>query len=336
MQAHIIGLLFFFVSVSFALTADAQNPFDLQHRLQQDVVEELNQLKDTSGVQEIIPREDGVGEDEAIIQKEDTYPINESELPREIFEGEKLSGEHEQPVEEIHERPDVETEVFKPPSISVDPSEKSDNNFLLFIFLLVSIIIALVVAVDRSIMDRIYRSLINHNFLNYFLREQKGSTSLQLLFLFIVFLVNMGLFVLFLAREALNWPVDIKLWQTTGLVTLIYLGRYIFTGYLSLFVGARKELRQFYFTIYIFNIFLGLVLFPLNAFIAFAPDILASSAMYLALAMVIMLYFLRQLRGLFIGSKYLITNQFHFFIYLCTVEIAPLVLLGKFFISISI
>ena len=205
MEVRIIGFLWLFVFSSFSLSVDAQNPFDLKHRLHQDTVEELIHLEDPSVIEEDDrPLEEqpeveiGVAEDEFTSVDEKEEEVSEDGLT----EAETFS-------KEIQDEAEVESEVIAPPTITKVPGERPGNNFLLFIFLLVSIIIALVVAVDRSIMDRIYRSLINHNFLNYFIREQKGSTSLQLMFLFIVFLVNMGLFVLFFAREVLLWPGDL-------------------------------------------------------------------------------------------------------------------------------
>nr|MBS0037782.1 DUF4271 domain-containing protein [Saprospiraceae bacterium] len=153
-------------------------------------------------------------------------------------------------------------------------------------------------------------------------------------FLYIFFVVNLGLFAYFFFNGIFSLEREIKLWHCIGGVGLIYLARYFFTQYQLLFIKARKELRQFYFTIVIFNIFIGLVIFPLNAFAAFASSVSGGVAMYIGLFMVVAIYLLRQFRGLFIGSKFLINNQFHFFIYLCTVEIAPMVILGKFFISI--
>jgi hypothetical protein len=47
------------------------------------------------------------------------------------------------------------------------------------------------------------------------------------------------------------------------------------------------------------------------------------------LGLVSIFYIYRSLRALNIGSKFLVSDQFHFLLYLCTVEVAPVVLLAK-------
>jgi hypothetical protein len=49
------------------------------------------------------------------------------------------------------------------------------------------------------------------------------------------------------------------------------------------------------------------------------------------LILIILFYISRQLRGLFIAMPYIFSYKFHFLLYLCTIEIAPLAVLYKFF-----
>ncbi|MEL6924738.1 MAG: DUF4271 domain-containing protein, partial [Bacteroidota bacterium] len=87
---------------------------------------------------------------------------------------------------------------------------------------------------------------------------------------------------------------------------------------------VQKEVLLYNFTIIIFNIVLGIMLMPFNLFIALATSPVAKILIYIVLGLVGLAYLYRSLRGIFIASKYLTFNKFHFFIYFCTVEIAPL------------
>ncbi|TVR88977.1 MAG: DUF4271 domain-containing protein [Saprospirales bacterium] len=325
-------LVFWFLVFAWG-SADAQNPFDLQHRLDADTVVE-HILEDEVEEQEIEIDSQAVPDpDTMLLEREVEIPVEEDLAPHvedtltpldiEEIEEEEILEEQDEEVKDVRDK------ITKPDEM------KDRSNLLLLIFLLVSIVLAFVIAIERSVMDKIYRSIANENFLNYFLREQKGAVTVQLLFLYFIFLVNAGLFLLLFLEKIVQWDVDVKLWQTVVFVAGVYLARYLCFEYLKLFAHARKELNRFYFTIYIFNIFIGLVLLPLNAFAAFAPEPLSIAALYFSLAFFILMYLFRQLRGLFIGSKFLIANQFHFFIYLCTVEIAPLLILGRYFVSVS-
>ena len=78
-----------------------------------------------------------------------------------------------------------------------------------------------------------------------------------------------------------------------------------------------------------YSIFLSLVLLPLNIFIAYSPDSLKEVFMYSAFGMIALVYLVRSLRSLSVASPFLMTDQFHFLLYLCAVEIAPIMILVK-------
>ena len=66
-----------------------------------------------------------------------------------------------------------------------------------------------------------------------------------------------------------------------------------------------------------------------SIFIAFAPSNLKLILIYLAFILIIGIYSFRVLRSLFLASKYISLHKFHFFMYLCTIEIAPVLILAK-------
>ena len=322
---YISALLIFLIPVCLT----AQNPFDLKHRVDQssdtlEVFSDSLPFKDTT--QLLPPTAKG-------------HEMGDEVIGFDLEEFQQQAEESQQKEESIADRSDTDETTFpkedplSKPTLTRDKEDTS--NLLLFIFLLSTIFLALIIAVDRSILNKLYRSLINDNFLSFFMREQKGGTSLQLFFLHIFFIINLALLGYFLIHKVLLWDFDLKLWQCILFVGGVYLLRHLSMNYLKLFVNAQKEISRFYFTIIIFNIFFGLLVFPLNAFAAFAPEIISTTAIYISIFFLIFIYLARQLRGLFIGSKFLNDHQFHFFIYLCTVEIAPLLILGKFFTTIS-
>ena len=90
-----------------------------------------------------------------------------------------------------------------------------------------------------------------------------------------------------------------------------------------------KEIKQYSFSLVIFSSILGLALVPFNIIVAFASDSLAQTALYGGLLTIFGITVFCILRGLFLGSKYLSFHKFHFFMYLCTVEIAPAVIVVK-------
>ena len=77
------------------------------------------------------------------------------------------------------------------------------------------------------------------------------------------------------------------------------------------------------------NILLGIALSPVNLLIAFGPEPMVVYVVWLGVSIVVVQYLFRQLKGVFISGRLLHSYLFHFFLYLCTAEIAPLLILGK-------
>lgn len=321
--------IFIFIILTFLLSSAvfSQNPFDLAHRIK-------TEFDTTQGFSDSLKVIDPSITDQWDPDSESIrYPMDTASRVIERFKSDKDDAKILPESPSTLKPPEEKAVTESPPKIRKDKSES--HNLLLLIFLVCSIFLALIILADRSVLNKLFRALINDNFLNFFMREQKGGTSLQLFFLHLFFIINLGILAYFFADNILNLQTDFRLWQCILAVGGIYLVRHFSMIYLKLFVKAGKEINQFYFTIIIFNIFLGLLVFPLNALAAFGPDIISNTAIYISLFFLIIFYLVRQLRGLFIGSKFLADHQFHFFIYLCTVEIAPLLILGKIFVTIS-
>jgi hypothetical protein len=209
------------------------------------------------------------------------------------------------------------------------------SSMLLLIVLAISLIATLVISYNRSVIQRTWRAILNDNYLNLIYREQKGGLSLQYLFLYFIFVVNAGLFIYLSIGFFKNAHYPI-LWKCIAFVGIIYVIRHSVLNYLSGVYPFKKELEQYGFTILIFNVFFGIILLPLNAFVAFSPPAVSKASMYIGLIFFGLLLIFRLLRGLFIGSRYLIGHRFHFFLYLCATEIAPIFLVIKFFKSFLI
>jgi hypothetical protein len=105
--------------------------------------------------------------------------------------------------------------------------------------------------------------------------------------------------------------------------------KHFFLYVLSTVFPLEKEIRLYNFIVMSAGILTGLVLTPLNIFMAYSPAPLSTTFMYLGIASFVIIFLLRAFRGLFVGATYLTTHPFHFLLYLCTAEIAPLAVLAK-------
>lgn len=215
--------------------------------------------------------------------------------------------------------------------ITTDTTSSGKNPLFLFLMLIAATLLTtLTISSNKNLVNNILRAVLNDNYLNLMYREHKKSGSIHYYILYFVFAVNAGLFLYFALMKTVMSDGMPVLWRCVSLVALIYLVRHVFLNYLSYVYPFQKEVEQYSFTILIFNIFLGLVLLPVNVFLAFSPENIAKFFLYAGLIFLAIVYIFRQLRGVFISSRLLFNNKFYFLLYLCAVEIAPIVILLKY------
>lgn len=319
-----------FVLLSFvSITAWGQqsNPFELHHR--------LDKVKS--------PQADSVVAQDTDVLAQDTAPIaapnfqdtdlrdTQAEL-RDELAVDQIEPEVLFPVDENQEEP-IKPETSKQEEEVLELPEmlQSRRNLIFSTFIILTLFLTVVISFNRAIVNKVIRSILNDNFLNLLYREQKGKWSMQFLFLYVFFIANLALFLFLMDDKWSMEKIDANLLYLCGIIALIYFSRHFSLNMLGNTFPISKETGQFSFTIMLFNIFLGLILLPVNLFIAFAPISIAHTFIYIGLGTLGLFYFLRQLRGLFIGARFIMHNKFHFLLYLCTVEIAPMAVLYKFF-----
>ncbi len=274
----------------FALSAISQNPFELEHRLEEGEVEVKTQLnpgnpfeKEESGNTAVLPATD---------KKTTAKP------------------------------------AARPPTKKIQSAPSS--RFKFWIMTISLILLTLLIVLYSSLVSKAYRGFLNENFLKMIHRNEGRIVSIPYLLLYALYFISAATFI-YLLSEHFGWilykePVKQYFACLAG-VSLVFLVKHITLIILSLVFPISKQIRQYSFTIIVFNIILGICLLPFNLFIAFTAPGLAQGLIYLALALILVLYLYRSFRGLLIAGSYLSFHKFHFFMYLCTVEIAPVLLL---------
>ena len=213
----------------------------------------------------------------------------------------------------------------------LEPSVYS-NNFLFWVFLVSLILMAFVIANARSAIINAYAAISSDSALRQIYKEPMGWGSVAYLALYVLFWLNLAILIFLLLS---HYGVSTKYGKLTTFMTclggvgLIYMTRHSVLYIVSKVFPIEKEVRTYNFIILTVGILLGLVLMPLNVFIAYAPNSLTQLFIYAAYAAILLAYLVRSLRGLTVASPFLVDNKFHFLLYLCTVEFAPLLILVK-------
>jgi hypothetical protein len=184
----------------------------------------------------------------------------------------------------------------------------------------------------RSEVNDIYKAFLNQNLMSLLYREKGTILRLPYILLYMLSVFSIGTMI-FLTTSVFGIKISGSNFTSFAICLAgaagIYLGRHTSLWLLAYIFPFSKEAKLYSFVIAIFNFVIGIVLLPYIIFIAFAATNTHTILLYMALFSVLILYVFRVIRSLLIMNKYLTHNKFHFFMYLCTVEIAPILILLK-------
>lgn len=114
-------------------------------------------------------------------------------------------------------------------------------------------------------------------------------------------------------------------------IVLMYSIKYIFSKVLFYVFNDNNIANEYIFNISLFNNFLGILFIPVMALCYFSELSLINVLIYFALPTMVILFIMRIVR-LFFAGKLKGISYLHIFLYICTLEILPLVVLYRFFI----
>lgn len=226
-----------------------------------------------------------------------------------------------------------ETEAFNP--FAILPRGGGLSNGIMAALLLMAFgFLTFSVASNRSAVGKAWAGFLSDNGFSVAQREASGFIGITPYYLLYGnFLFNAGIFIFLVTRvfngETYN-NLPFLLMCMAG-AALGFLSKHLMLGTMRNLFGLENELRKYNFLIIIFNCILGLFLVPFNLLIAFSAKNSTQQLLLVSwmLGLVAIFYAYRSLRSSPMGAKFLIQSPFHFLLYLCTVEIAPLLLLIK-------
>jgi hypothetical protein len=229
------------------------------------------------------------------------------------------------------------------PNKENNPKEEStvvaatdDKNFRFSLTLAMLISLALSLTIYRAQITKAYHAFTNENVMKMLHRDKGTVAYIPYYVLYVLFLFNVGVYIYLLLRyynltpEISNFSL---LMLTAGIPAGLVFLKHLAINILGWVFPIQKETSIYSMTITIFGIVLSIILFVANVIIAYAPPQIIPIVIYLSFIILGIVYFFRSIRGLSIASKFLNRNKFHFFIYLCAVEIAPVLILWKIAIS---
>ncbi len=117
------------------------------------------------------------------------------------------------------------------------------------------------------------------------------------------------------------------------LLVVLFFGRMILANIVGHIFFARNLFREYLYTGYTYNKLMGIVFLPLNIVLVFTSGILEDLAVITSLSVITTLLIAKIYRGI-IFSRVKGVFSFYLFLYLCALEIVPVLLCYKWFSSI--
>ena len=213
---------------------------------------------------------------------------------------------------------------FKAATLKEEGTISKNVWFVIYIFLF--LLAAVAINFNRSYPMALIKATYNQNQLRILFKDAfKGNHVLIFSILYLLFIINGGIFLYQSIRIFELGQISLLL--AIGLILAIYLLRHFVLFTLGLAFPLTREALLFSYTIGIHNLALGLALMLINILLSFVDPETGKMLIFSGLSIVLVMYVLRQVRGLLNNMPLILSDKFHFIIYLCTVEIAPWLLL---------
>jgi hypothetical protein len=164
------------------------------------------------------------------------------------------------------------------------------------------------------------------------IRDQVLQSPLPSLFLNILFIISTGLFLSFVA-DYYNIVPGMNRWLLLFycclLLAAIYLGKFILLKMIGWMFNIRNATDTYIFIVFLVNKMLGIYLLPALLLMAFAKPPFLTVLITLTYFFIVILFIYRFIIAYRPVRNEIKLSRFHFFIYLCAFEIAPLLLIYK-------
>ena len=162
-------------------------------------------------------------------------------------------------------------------------------------------------------------------------REQLQQNNLASLFSNILFILNASIFVSLIAVK--NGWVDLSLYSCIAYsavgFTALYLFKFLFLWLSGWLFSQGEAIGNYSFIVFLTNKVMGVFLIPAILLLAFSPESVQDFAYNSALIVISILFVYRYLVSFSIVRASLKVSAFHFFLYLCTCEVLPMLVLYK-------
>lgn len=209
--------------------------------------------------------------------------------------------------------------------IRSDPQQVRSMLFWFLLFL--TFMLAIAVNLNRGLVAKLYRTSFNLNLFNILYRDSREESRLIFPLLYGLYFAGLSIFIYLSLIVFKQSNYSLLLIVLAAAVMVVYLVRHLSLRLLASVFKIGKEVDHYLFNIICFGSLMAIILIPLDFVIAFSREEWARKLIILGSLFLMIAYLFRQLKEILASSNLWSRSIFHFLLYLCAFEFAPLVFL---------
>jgi hypothetical protein len=241
-------------------------------------------------------------------------PNADSAAAQSLFEGHLLQAENNRPV--IH-------------------YTNYDYLIAAILLLIYSLFVVLYVK-NRKRLNQVIKAFYINRFASQLAREEVSIVNRVSVILSIIFLFSMTLFT-WQVIGYYGWVGQVDqsslFFTVLAIIVTVYTLKFTSIKFFGFVFKTTKEADEYALTVLLFINSLGLFLLPIVVCIAFAQNVSIGVFVNIGLYTLGLFLLTRIVRGLIIGINSIRVSKLYLFLYLCSLEILPLVIMVKFFLK---
>ncbi len=223
----------------------------------------------------------------------------------------------------------------RPILMYIDYKINASKDFLFYLILGVVSLLAFIKLVFPKFFRNLFMLFFQTSLRQKQTREQLLQDSWASLLINLLFFLSAGLFLTLLTNYN-DWS-SLPFWKLYGYITafivLIYVGKFLFISFAGWVFNNKEAAQSYVFLVSMVNRIMGILLIPFIIFLAFGNPQILNIVITVSIGLVVILFLYRYLVSFGSLRNDLKINPFHFFIYLCAVEILPMLLIYKLLVN---
>jgi len=156
--------------------------------------------------------------------------------------------------------------------------------------------------------------------------------------LYSFYFISLGFYLMLISERLTLHPYGFEglflLLFYTALAVIFFIFRILTTNIVGVIFYSGSLFREYLYLGFTYNKLMGIILIPFNFLLVFTEGGLQQVIFYLSAGMLILLFIMKYIRGLIFSMKHRVLNLY-LFLYLCALEIVPILLLYKWFTIIA-